>query len=1793
MQNSVQQTDQDLFKLSYDRPDPKIHVQPTTDKLTSDKSASEPESDASYDGLMSRFGAWIVCELSEESGKRRKVKTPTAQVSLDAKGYLNSCLGQPPLETCLADLQEGSNVHGKVLAWALVEIDLSLDTLISEKSLERKILLEHYRYEVLVHMTALKVQCFQTNQPVVHTGTKNWPGSKVFDMNPDHVEFLLDQLVLGPGRETLRESLERLQLLDFGPTSTSLQLWAPISMLVSCARWVDVSLPAFFQWSAACSVFRQEETKALVEQAKAMATLHRTEVIGKPLTAGAEVLGPSGFNRLADQIANWAGMLLNGTPFEHESEQVRLELAIETCRTQAALLESIAAGSALDSLGGQGRYNVVFLLQTLWFAFNLKSDAVLRESLFHAVKVLYPGTQNTFFEQALANGVLPLPSRSILTQARFFLDLAFMSYIRAQNAARYPIKEECGALHLLVDSSPQGGFNGLMAQLLWISDADLRRTAVTANQLVQHAKHLNTSSEQGLVLQEDEIEAEIDLAKTVASCVHRHPCLPVGLGRGDLLHELHALYHTLFLETGNPKLLSHMVSSICSITSDRGVEAGYPLAPAYAFHDLFPSFVPPPVMQCDGGGFDLEPTGDEQQRLGDIDPEPDRLSLQGSLAIPGCLHIVHNATRHMLNAMPHFEQRARPGFSALVDFLHKNFTRQRFVATCLENSAEGIAFVPMFSSFPHTVVKWRFGTLAAVCKDLAPLEVPLRRFWNSDRLTFNQQSKTQEANPAPVDGAFGDNRLEGPNIKKAGEAVLSGAFWSWVHMICTLADWIGHVESWFESCPCHGNPFGHERMRVFAKMPCPLKNFRAPELAAQRFVPFLEELSNLSAAQVVLVHTRFCKDEDRTWILEDFEAGRQHLQFSFIMQTACWTHLPQRLCVLGHFDEAVARSEAAECLRIWSGMTNQEKENAHFWTKALPDPSTNLGQQLRAFIRGAQLQDPELEKLERVASKFKFIPLSEKPIEGRHAIIHKTLKKASNAGPVFLSMAERMPLMMQLSKSDPSFIVELARSSKSLYHPLQASIAMGLSNHPDLLPKLADVQQTRQDLGSCMVWGATHKHSKIVKKIVYHVDSTSQFMNLSVVPAMDDGPKRSEPKKNSTKSEGGFSFEERAAFQKLLDVHEPANVYTIDRDSSFGLQSLSRAVQGHSQSQSGDAPSLECADSANSQADGAGVDNDLLFDFQSDCGFDNFGAQTQRATAKTNCPIAFRILSLRPGQLKLPPVDVDLALVWTDVAVSILPVLEVSNLNSENASMVVGSCPDAPSAEAVSVMSKGGFATVRIWEKEQKLQCCFDPDFKSWKPEFAEAMVELADALVKASAFPNAVTGLLDSSLPEEQKQCLERLSGLGFVSQAPSGLWQLTQKGIQSFQIGFKLVKPRGLVDLELDVPLVERSESALLLALRKADWQLFQWRKSKTNPEPEPYPFEFPLCKPPKKYFYVNAGRQSVGQPYMAVLVGLSDKKLVDFFKRQGIYSVKHLQSDKYYSKLLSGTLDDSQKQDVSFAFAFDGEDEKDNDNAAVASSSTSKRVRKTDAKPKQHAGPFAPLAPQLRGQEVDKTLPKLDPTAAPASSSSSCKRKHDEVDSAKETIAEPKESGKPEAQAAAAARSGGGRDFVLAESFKWGCVSFKFRKKPAGFQVDCPNRKHYIKHDWGSTTTCSKSLVFTNESKEMVIRRLKNWAIEGLGCETREDHSDKSSDIAWRSTKKLLPDSELEKLRPTEVIHAGPVAPATKAKAKGKAAKVKPAKPSTSKKPKPKAKKQKNNSCCFDARQRRRKWHRRQLE
>ena len=477
---------------------------------------------------------------------------------------------------------------------------------------------------------------------------------------------------------------------------TGFEMWLPICILSASGHWSDASLPAEAKWPSTVLSQLPHATRTEISRIRSSSMDQESRVLHLD-TSGQEILGPEGFKALGAQICEWSGMLLNGEAFDRDVERFRMEVAVQTCESQARLLEDIASGKALElqSQGGSKRFNIVFLLQALWFSFNLKSASVLRRSLLSACKLMFGNTQHSFLEDAISMETLPLPSQSVLSQARFFLDLALMCEMRQRHAQMFDprkgsthVIDDHGAMYLMADSSPQGGVNWLMIEYSVIQHRDLIVCSMAASELSGAARRLTDAQEAGVPLLQEELDAERSAAEAIFGMLQRHPMVPVGLGSGrsSMWHELHALYHSFFLECGDPALLSELAASIISLTSDRGTEAGFAGAHPVPFNMFFPHYDQAQLEFQEDGGMGIVAEEAAPAAAVPVPPPPPpapSLSMQSALPTPGCLHIVHNATRSMLRAMPHFEDKVKASFAAVVDVLHSSYTRQRFVATCL------------------------------------------------------------------------------------------------------------------------------------------------------------------------------------------------------------------------------------------------------------------------------------------------------------------------------------------------------------------------------------------------------------------------------------------------------------------------------------------------------------------------------------------------------------------------------------------------------------------------------------------------------------------------------------------------------------------------------------------------------------------------------------------------------------------------------------------------------------------------------------------------------------------------------------------------------------------------------------------------------------------------------------------------------------------------------------------------------------------------------------------------------
>lgn len=449
-----------------------------------------------------------------------------------------------------------------------------------------------------------------------------------------------------------------------------------------------------------------------------------------------------------------------------------------------------------------------------------------------------------------------------------------------------------------------------------------KKAALTAGQwLINHASDDNTAD------MEDAIEEEATAIDIIAAHLEHHHCVPTGLGakRSSVHHRAHAVLHALWLQTGSPPTLARMLECCVSMTGDLGVESGLCDLPPARFSKLFPYLV---AESCDDGGL----VGD-----GEDEQEDAVLSFAPCMFIPGCLHILGNATRDMLLNTQHFEE-LQTSLSALLIFLNDKLTRNLFVARCLVG--QFAHYRPLLRSFRWTLVGWRWDSVWGAVTRVLELEQLLRAAWSLQQMRCDGEDLKGEA-VLHEEGAKGVRA----NIEKADAAVTSRFFWGYLHMIAAVGGILEHAQHWLEGCPCHGalhiSVGRHyqsartaflERLRGFTSATqCPLVSRRAPEMACGELDVMIDEVAALKTTEILVSSTSDLTVADRGKVVADFHLLRGHVVQLLKIKFSCWQQLPRVLCGLAHACPDRARDAGRTALRASAGSAVA----LHMWCGAL------------------------------------------------------------------------------------------------------------------------------------------------------------------------------------------------------------------------------------------------------------------------------------------------------------------------------------------------------------------------------------------------------------------------------------------------------------------------------------------------------------------------------------------------------------------------------------------------------------------------------------------------------------------------------------------------------------------------------------------------------------------------------------------------------------------------------------------------------------------------------------------
>lgn len=144
-------------------------------------------------------------------------------------------------------------------------------------------------------------------------------------------------------------------------------------------------------------------------------------------------------------------------------------------------------------------------------------------------------------------------------------------------------------------------------------------------------------------------------------------------------------------------------------------------------------------------------------------------------------------------------------------------------------------------------------------------------------------------------------------------------------------------------------------------------------------------------------------------------------------------------------------------------------------------------EQVHCFARGTHALH-DLPFLEAVASKLRFIMITERWVESLHADVHRRLLPARHASALHVGFSGMLPVVEKQLNQHPESMRGFVEACASTRMPLDAITRLGLRQHPEVCRILAE------ESGSVDV--VNKKRRADLVRIMYHVDPPSMYRAL-------------------------------------------------------------------------------------------------------------------------------------------------------------------------------------------------------------------------------------------------------------------------------------------------------------------------------------------------------------------------------------------------------------------------------------------------------------------------------------------------------------------------------------------------------------------------------------------------------------------------------------------------------------------------------------------------------------------------
>ena len=299
----------------------------------------------------------------------------------------------------------------------------------------------------------------------------------------------------------------------------------------------------------------------------------------------------------------------------------------------------------------------------------------------------------------------------------------------------------------------------------------------------------------------------------------------------------------------------------------------------------------------------------------------------------------------------------------------------------------------------------------AFCKYILDREIVLRRTWKIEELQRGEQAEPDDgAAPAGAAAAAADRApsgAEAARVRGNTDAALKNPYWwSYIHMLFVLNEFLERLSSWAASCSCCPSALkeylkenGHRDLLNKVEK-CPRRGQNASRCACGEFLQVAHEFMRFAAAELAVKFTADVQPSDRVKIMAAFEQGRAHIMLILYVRNSSFVRLPLKLVGLGHPDVNVARRCAVDCLAQWGGLTMEERRAAHNTSQFLLQEGSEGRASMVQFI-GSGVADGTVKQSRQ---KFMFAMNTEISVERKHAEIHAGIRLVSNHTPALASL---------------------------------------------------------------------------------------------------------------------------------------------------------------------------------------------------------------------------------------------------------------------------------------------------------------------------------------------------------------------------------------------------------------------------------------------------------------------------------------------------------------------------------------------------------------------------------------------------------------------------------------------------------------------------------------------------------------------------------------------------------------------------------------------------------------------